>query len=335
MNTFGTRIRLTTFGESHGPAMGGILDGMPSMLAINLIDIQNELDKRRPGIAPGTSPRKEADKVEILSGLTSEGVTLGSPIGFIVRNHDAKSRDYDGYIGKFRPNHADYTYYKKYGIHDFRGGGRSSARETVSWVVGGAITRQWLIQLGIRIKSQYVETNNVEEARKRGDTVGGIVKCTISGLPAGIGEPVFDKLQSRLAAAIMSINAVKAFEYGDGFKSAYSFGTEFIDSFIKTDKKLYTTDDVNLPTDLDLKCVSNHSGGIQGGISNGMDINFTVYFKPTPTLGRPVNSYDINGNRCIIEPKGRHDACVAIRGAAVVEAMASLTVSDLIAMRYV
>lgn len=315
MNTFGKRIRLTTFGESHGPAMGGVLDGLPPRVYIDAEEVQRMVDRRRPGISQLTSQRHESDKVEILSGINGESLTLGTPIGFIIRNEDARSGDYSGYKGKFRPNHADYTYYKKYGLHDFNGGGRASARETVSWVVGGALCREWLRNQGIDISAKFVETNSVEEMKLRGDSTGGIVECVVSGLPVGVGEPVFDKLHARLSYAMMSINAAKAFEYGDGCASAFMTGMDSLDIFN--------------PEGEDPVCRSNHSGGIQGGISNGMEINFKVYFKPTPTVMRPVESIDTEGNRCMIDPKGRHDPCVAVRAVPVVEAMAWLTIADL------
>lgn len=320
-NTFGTIIRLTTFGESHGPAMGGILDGMPPKVHIDLAQVSRHLDRRRPGLAPGTSARKEADSPEILSGLTEDGYTLGTPIGFIIRNRDARPVDYEGYNGKFRPNHADYTYYKKYGIHDFRGGGRASARETVSWVVAGSIVRQWLEMQKIDIKASFIETNPPLEAAATGDSTGGIVICSVNGLGAGVGEPVFDKLHSRLAAAMMTINAAKAFEYGDGFKSAEMTGSQCVDTFA-------------YPADPEKPALSNHSGGVQGGISNGMPINFAVYFKPTPTLMQPLKTIDTAGRPCVIEPRGRHDACVAIRAVPVVESMAALVIADLLRAKY-
>lgn len=319
-NWIGKTLHLSTFGESHGPAMGGILDGMPPLVHLDLEEIQRQLDRRRPGSRPDVSRRNETDKPEFLSGLTPNGVTLGTPIGFIIRNSDHRSSDYEGYEGKFRPNHADYTYYNKYGIHDFRGGGRSSARETVSWVVAGSIARQWLETKGIRIEAEFIETNPVSEMASKGDSTGGIVKCRVTGMPAGVGEPVFDKLHARLAAAMMSINAAKAFEYGDGFKSAYMTGTESMDLF-------------NPAADASQPCLSNHSGGIQGGISNGMPIEFSVYFKPTPTLMIEYDTIDTLGNRCTIHPKGRHDPCVAIRAVPVVESMAALTIADLMIAR--
>lgn len=316
MNSFGERLRLTTFGESHGPAMGGVLDGMPPMVHIDITEIKYHLERRRPGTKNNVSQRKESDHPEILSGISSDGITLGTPIGFIVRNEDARSEDYAGYESRFRPNHADFTYYHKYGIHDFRGGGRSSARETVSWVVAGSIVRQWLKIKGIEIKASFIETNNIAETASRGDSTGGIVSCTVDGMRTGIGEPVFEKLHSRLAAAMMSINAAKAFEYGDGFAAASMIGSESLDIFYKNKDMI--------------GCLSNHSGGIQGGISNGMPIDFKVYFKPTPTIMRPIESLDTEGEPCIIYPKGRHDPCVAIRAVPVVESMAALVIGDLI-----
>lgn len=300
--------------------MGGVLDGMPPMVRLDLAEIQRHLDRRRPGSRPDVSQRRESDIPEILSGLSPDGVTLGTPIGFIVRNTDSRSSDYNGYSGRFRPNHADYTYYRKYGIHDFRGGGRASARETVSWVVAGSIVRQWLSELDIDISAEYRETNDASECASRGDTTGGIVSCRITGVPVGTGEPVSDKLHARLAAAMMSINAAKAFEYGDGAASASMTGSESLDTFIPDGNGGVT-------------CAANHSGGIQGGISNGMPVEFRVFFKPTPTLMRPVSSVDSGGKPCIIEPKGRHDPCVAIRAVPVVESMAALVLGDLIRMR--
>lgn len=320
MNTFGTIIRLTTFGESHGPAMGGILDGMPPLVRIDMDRILAETARRRPGSRPGVSQRQESDSPEILSGISSDGLTLGTPIGFVVRNRDARSGDYDSYTGRFRPNHADYTYYTKYGIHDFRGGGRASARETVSWVVAGAIVRQWLEPKGISVNAVFVETNSVSDTAAASDSTGGIVRCRIDGVPAGLGEPVFDKLHARLAAAMMGINAAKAFEYGDGTRSAYMTGSRSLDSFVN--------DGMGSGP-----CATNHSGGIQGGISNGMPIEFTVYFKPTPTIMQAVETIDLHGERCVIPPKGRHDPCVAVRAVPVVEAMAVMVVADMLRLK--
>lgn len=320
-NTFGKILTLTTFGESHGPAMGGILDGMPPKVHIDLADLQTRIARRRPGSGSDVSQRRESDSVEILSGIDAAGNTLGSPIGFIVRNEDARSADYDGYAARFRPNHADYTYYMKYGVEPQPGGGRASARETVSWVIGGSIVYQWLRASGINIEASYEATNDAASARLGGDSTGGVVRCTITGLRAGLGEPVFDKLHSRLAAAMMGINAAKGFEYGDGCESAYMFGSQSLDLF-------------RIPYDSSRPFASNHSGGIQGGISNGMPINFSVYFKPTPTLMRNVDTIDINGNPCVIPPKGRHDPCVAIRAAQVVESMAALVTGDLMLLSF-
>lgn len=321
MNTFGKYIRLTTFGESHGPAMGGILDGMPSRVHIDLAKVQEELDRRAPGRSKFVSQRKEPDRLEVLSGITADGLTLGTPIGFIVRNKDHRPEDYSQYEGKFRPNHADYTYYAKYGIHDFRGGGRASARETVSWVAAGAICRQWLDRFGISVSARLVETGNIEDAASRGDSVGGVVEGHIEGLPTGVGEPVFDKLSARLASAMMTINAAKAFEYGDGFMVASMRGSECQDiPYIEEE-----TGNISFHT--------NHSGGIQGGISNGMPVDFRVWFKPTPTIMHRMESLDVNGSRTVIEPGGRHDPCVAVRAVPVVEAMAILTVADLLRIK--
>lgn len=321
MNIFGNRIRLMTFGESHGPAMGGILDGMPSRVNIDIESIQRDLDRRAPGRKAFTSQRREPDKIEILSGISPEGLTLGTPIGFIIRNKDHRSEDYEGYTDRFRPNHADYTYYSKYGINDFRGGGKASARETVSWVAAAGICRQWLDTMGIKIHAELIPTNNIAECASKGDSTGAIVQGLIEGMPVGVGEPVFDKLHARLAYAMMSINAAKAFEYGDGIKAAEMKGSESLD-----------TPYMDKATG-EIKFKANHSGGIQGGISNGMPINFKVYFKPTPTLMRPLDSIDVKGKEVIIQPKGRHDPCVAVRGVAVVEAMAILTVADLLAQK--
>lgn len=289
---------------------------MPPLVKLDMEEIRRHMGRRRPGSRPNVSQRNESDEPEFLSGITPEGVTLGTPIGFIVRNRDQRSGDYAGYTGRFRPNHADYTYYKKYGINDFRGGGRASARETVSWVVAGSIVRQWLESQDIRIEAEFVETNPVAETAAEGDSTGGIVTCRVTGVPVGVGNPVFDKLHARLAQAMMSINAAKGFEYGDGFQAAYKTGIESMDLF-------------NPDPSADEPCLSNHSGGILGGISNGMPIEFKVYFKPTPTVMVPYETIDTEGNPCTVEPKGRHDPCVAIRAVPVVESMAALTIADL------
>lgn len=317
MNTFGQYLRLTTFGESHGPAMGGILDGMPSRVNIDINSLQEELDRRAPGNGGVVSSRRESDRLEILSGLSKDNLTLGTPIGFIVRNCDVRSEEYSEIVNTFRPNHADYTYYAKYGIHDFRGGGRSSARETVSWVAAGGMARQWLSEYGIEVKAKFIQTGDIQKALKSRDSVGGVVECVITGLPVGVGEPIFGKLHSRLAAAMMSINAAKAFEYGDGMEAAGMYGSSCQDiPYIDDEGKV--------------RFKSNHSGGIQGGISNGMPVNFKVYFKPTPTIPHVVETLDTEWKSIKITPGGRHDACVAVRAVPVVEAMALLTVGDLL-----
>lgn len=325
MNTFGKNLRLTTFGESHGKAMGGILDGMPGGIKLDMDVILRETARRRPGQSKLVTARNEKDIPEILSGVTDDMVTLGSPIGFIVRNTDQRSSDYGEMAELYRPNHADFTYDMRYGLHEPRGGGRASARETLNWVIGGAIARQIpgmedisihaeIISIGGVKGSQEGLAHVVEAAMKEGDSVGGIVQCVIEGVPAGIGNPVFGKLHSRLAQAMMSINAAKGFEYGDGFAASSMRGTEHADIFINQDGKTIT--------------LSNHSGGIQGGISNGMPIIFRVAFKPTPTLLRDIETVDKNGNRRILKGKGRHDPCVALRAVPVVEAMAALVIAD-------
>lgn len=301
--------------------MGGILDGMPPLVHIDLAEIERQLERRAPGRQPLTSQRREPDKVEILSGINAKGITLGTPIGFIIRNHDQRPDDYSEATLAFRPCHADYTYQHKYGIRDPRGGGRQSARETVNWTVAGAICRQWIAAKGITIEALFKETRSVQEAAAAGDSCGGIVECAIKGVPVGVGEPVFDKLHARLAAAMMSINAAKAFEYGDGIQAASMLGSEAMDPFIPIEERECEC----------RPCSSNHSGGIQGGISNGMDIYFRVYFKPTPTLLQEVETIDVSEHkRVILPPKGRHDPCVAIRAVPVVEAMSALTIADLL-----
>ncbi len=297
--------------------MGGILDGMPPGLRLDLGVVDSLLKRRQTGSLPGTSQRREPDEVEWLSGFSPDGLTLGSPIGFIIRNRDARPGDYDTDNFPLRPNHADYTYMKKYGIHDFRGGGRASARETVSWVAAGGLVISWLSQRGITISAEAQPCGDVLAAMADGDSVGGVARCVVTGLPAGVGEPVGDKLHARLAAAMMSINAAKAFEYGDGMAAASMRGSESADLFKP-----------GLPADE--PCLTNHSGGVQGGISNGMPIVFRVWIKPTPTIMREVETVDINGNPCRIPPRGRHDACVALRVAPIVEAMTALVLGDLL-----
>lgn len=293
--------------------MGGVLDGLPSRVKIDPEAVQAFVDRRRPGVNPHTSPRRESDRVKLLSGISRDGLTLGSPIGFIIRNTDTRSRDYQEV---FRPNHADYTYYKKYGIHEFAGGGRASARETVNWVVAGALCREWLKTKGIEVSAYFEDCNSVEEAMQKGDSTGGIVHGIINGLPVGIGEPVFDKLHARLGYAMMSIPAAKGFDIGFGVGMASMFGSEAMD--------------VMNP---DGTFQSNYSGGVLGGISNGMPVEFSVFFKPTSSIMQPRPGVTLDGKPCVIPPKGRHDPCVAIRAVPVVEALAWLVVADLFRMR--
>ena len=350
MNTFGNHLTLTTFGESHGPAMGGVIDGFPAGFKIDFDKLYEEVAKRRPGQSALVTARNEKDQPEFLSGISPEGVTLGTPIGFIVRNADHHSKDYDEMAKVYRPNHADYTYIEKYGIRDHRGGGRSSARETVNWVVAGALAAQWLESKGIKVEAVLSQVGSVtagnlfdslitnpenpfelrvnpdiqlameevvRETKKAGDSVGGRVSCLITGVPAGVGSPVADKLHARLAAAMMSINAAKGFEYGLGFNAPSSKGSETADRFIPSEHE-------GEP----LKTATNYSGGIQGGISNGMPIYFSVAFKPTPTLMMPIPTVDTDGHATVLKPAGRHDPCVAVRAVPVVKAMAALVIAD-------
>lgn len=318
MNTIGTILSLTTFGESHGPAMGGVLDGMPAGVEIDLEMLQRFVDRRRTGQTTGSSSRDEKDRVDVLSGIW-QGKTLGTPIGFVVRNTDAHSEDYKDLANVYRPNHADFTYQAKYGIRDPRGGGRASARETVARVVAGGIALQALASLGISIEARIEGAADLEQfitqAASQGDTLGGIVVCTIKGVPAGLGEPMFGKLHAQLAAAMMSIPSVHGFEYGDGFEMAAKRGSEVMDVFEKR-------------PDGSIGTVTNHSGGIQGGISNGEDITMRIAFKPVPTLMRPVNTVDVEGNAVVLQPRGRHDVCVVPRALPIVEAMAALVILD-------
>lgn len=347
MNRFGNIFSVTTFGESHGAAIGGVIDGMPAGIEISTDLIQKELDRRRPGQSDIVTARNEQDKVEILSGLF-ENKTTGQPIGFIVRNADHHSADYSNIKDLYRPSHADFTYSAKYGIRDYRGGGRSSARETISRVVAGAFAKQALKTVGIDIcaytsqvgnitvNKKYTEldltaidSNDVRcpdaeaadkmkslilDVKKNGDTIGGIITGIIKGCPAGLGDPAFGKLHAVLASAMMSINAAKGFEYGMGFDGVTHRGCEMIDSFISKDGKITT--------------LTNHSGGIQGGISNGQDITFRVAFKPVATLLREVRTVDKDGNATVLKAKGRHDPCVLPRAVPVVEAMAAITILD-------
>ena len=348
MNSFGEIFRLTSFGESHGVAVGGVVDGMPAGISIDIDRLQHELDRRRPGQSAIVTPRKESDRVRVLSGLF-EGKTTGTPIGFAVENENQHSADYGNIRETFRPSHADFTYTTKYGLRDHRGGGRSSARETIARVVAGAFARQALEQLGvsiyaytsqvgdIRLDSNYtkydpslIDSNAVrcpdqqtaermyallDSVRRDGDTIGGVVTCVVKGVPAGWGEPVFDKLHARLAYAMMGINAAKGFEYGMGFDGAAHRGSEMNDAFIADNGRIRTS--------------TNHSGGIQGGISNGEDIYFRVAFKPVATLLRDVETVDSEGCPTVLKARGRHDPCVLPRAVPVVEAMAAMTLLDM------
>lgn len=347
MNTFGNLFRVTTFGESHGLALGGVVDGCPAGIELNVDLIQKDLDRRKPGQSKITTQRKENDEVRILSGVF-EGKTTGTPIGFTIENTNQKSKDYSHIKDSYRPSHADLVYDEKYGFRDYRGGGRSSARETVSRVVAGAIAKQFLKGISIdayvnqvgRIKSDktYAELNLkdaennivrcpdlevaeqminfISETKKKGDTVGGVIRCVIKGVPMGLGEPVFDKLHARLGSAMLSINAVKGFSYGSGFDGVQMYGSEHNDMF-NTDKSTKT----------------NFSGGIQGGISNGMDIYFDVAFKPVATLIQAYETIDQQGNIVQTHGKGRHDPCVVPRAVPIVEAMAALVLADFMLLK--
>lgn len=327
MNTFGEYLRLTTFGESHGPAMGGVIDGIPSGLKVNFDRIQAFLDSRRPGSSAMVSSRNESDEVRFLSGFSDAGVTLGTPIGFMIPNRDHRSGDYAGLEEIYRPNHADWTYEAKYGIREWRGGGRASARETVNWVVGGGIALQFIERYGVSVKVSLKSVGNVSDPEKideevrnallSGDSVGGIVEGEILGLPAGLGSPVFSKFHSRLAAAFTSVNGVKGVEFGFGFRSGTARGSEVCDTPLSVkDGALHTA--------------TNFSGGVQGGITNGMPVNFSVAFKPTPTISRPLSTINRKGEQVEFQGRGRHDPCIALRGLHVVRAMAALVVADAI-----
>jgi len=341
-NSFGRLFRLTTFGESHGPAIGGVIDGCPAGLLLDLEAVQGELDRRKPGQSAIVTQRKEADTVLFYSGIF-EGKTTGTPIGFVIHNSNQKSADYAHIRDSYRPSHADFTYDEKYGFRDYRGGGRSSARETASRVVAGAIARQLLAPVTIqayvsqvgnmkldktydRLDLSLTESNPVRcpdpetaermeayirEVRKEGDTIGGIVSCVIRQVPRGLGEPVFDKLHAELGKAMLSINAVKGFEYGSGFGGVAMKGSEHNDAF-----------------NPDGSTRTNNSGGIQGGISNGMDIYFNVAFKPVATLIQSYETIDKEGNTVTAQGKGRHDPCVVPRAVPIVEAMAALVLAD-------
>ena len=346
-NSFGNFLRLTTFGESHGKAIGGVLDGFPAGVKIDMDFVQAELNRRRPGQSRITTSRSEDDKVELLSGVF-EGRSTGSPIGFLVWNKNQHSSDYSEMQSVYRPSHADYTYKLKYGIRDYRGGGRSSARETIARVVGGALAKLALRQLGmhitaytsqvgaIRLEENYtaydlslIETNPVRcpdpekakemeeyiyKVKEEGDTIGGVGTCVIQGVPIGLGEPVFGKLQAALASGMLSINAAKAFEYGEGFKGLKMKGSEQNDVFYNHNGRIETR--------------TNYSGGIQGGISNGEDIYFRVAFKPVATVLMEQHTVNLDGQDTTLKARGRHDPCVLPRAVPIVEAMAAMTMLD-------
>ncbi len=346
-SSIGTIFKLTTFGESHGVAIGGVIDGVPSNFKIDFDLIQQELDRRKPGQSAIVTQRKESDTVQFLSGIF-EGKTTGAPIGFIIPNEDQRSNDYSHIKDAFRPSHADFTYEKKYGHRDYRGGGRSSARETASRVVAGALAKQILNSQDIHIQAfvdqvgsvrlsteelssinyETIESNPVRcpipskaeemevlirEVRKDGDTIGGCVRCEIKGVPLGLGEPVFDRLNAELGKAMLSINAAKGFEYGSGFSGVELRGSQHNDAFLE-----------------DGTTVTNHSGGIQGGISNGMPIYFRVAFKPVATIVQEQNSIDKEGNEILVTGKGRHDPCVVPRAVPIVESMAAIVLLDFV-----
>jgi chorismate synthase len=341
-NSLGKIFRLTTFGESHGPAIGGVIDGCPAGIELDLEAVQTELERRKPGQSKITTQRKEPDQVEFLSGLF-EGKTTGTSIGFQIRNTNQRSKDYSHNVDVYRPSHADYTYDQKYGIRDHRGGGRSSARETANWIVGGAVARQMMKDVRItaftssvgnlflekpyqdldfsKIEENMVRCPDPETAekmidlitriKKEGDTIGGTITCVLQNVPVGLGEPIFDKLHARLGQAMLSLNAVKGFEYGSGFCGAQMKGSEHNDLF-----------------NPDGSTKTNLSGGIQGGISNGMDVYFRVAFKPVATLIQKQDTIDSKGNPVEMMGKGRHDPCVVPRAVPIVEALAALVLAD-------
>lgn len=353
-NSFGQFLKLTTFGESHGKAIGGILDGVPSGLALDLDAIQKELDRRKPGQSKITTDRKESDIVQFLSGIF-EGKTTGAPIGFMIPNTDQRSKDYSEIENIYRPSHADYTYHKKYENYDYRGGGRASARETANWVVAGAIAKQIIDQESISINAwvhrvydieitkpySQLDLNNIdnnivrcpddetakrmitliEKVKAEGDSIGGEIQCVISGMPVGIGNPIFEKLNANLGKAMLTINAVKGFEIGNGFASSKKKGSEENDQF-------YIDQNKNIATK------TNHSGGIQGGISNGEDVVMKIAFKPTATILKDQQTVNKEGENTVLKSKGRHDPCVLPRAVPIVEAMAALVIADYLCAKY-
>ena len=345
-NTFGKIFKVTTFGESHGPALGAIIDGCPAGIKIDEDFIQSELDRRKPGQSAITTQRKEGDKIRILSGVF-EGISTGTPIGIVIENEDQRSKDYGHIATKFRPSHADNTFQEKFGIRDYRGGGRSSARETAARVAAGAIAKLALKSIGVEIvasvtqigdiicdsfldaKPEEVESNIVrcpdpqvaekmidlvKAVRKDGDSIGGVVSCVIRNSPSSLGEPVFDKFHAVLGQAMLSINAAKGFQYGSGFEGVTMRGSEHNDELYKEGNQIRTR--------------TNHSGGVQGGITNGEDIYFKVAFKPVATIMKDQNSIDEEGNEVIVSGRGRHDPCVVPRAVPIVEAMAALVLFD-------
>ena len=314
MNTIGHLFRLTTFGESHGIAVGGVIDGCPSQLKLDFGFIDSELHRRKTAQSFESSHRKESDQIEWLSGLL-DGVTLGTPIAFMVCNEDGKSEDYEALKDVYRPSHADFTYEQKYGVRDWRGGGRASARATLPIVVAGAIAKQILKEKNIKISAEVVSMGDAEQARKEGDTVGGIVECRIVGVPVGLGEPMFGKFSAELAHAMFSMPAVKGFEVGDGFALAHMKGSEANDTFINKDGRITT--------------LTNHSGGIQGGITNGNDIVFRVAFKPIPSIAQPQQTVNRAGETFQIAIGGRHDVCALPRAVVLVEAFAAMVTVDM------
>ena len=314
MNTIGHLFKLTTFGESHGAAIGGVIDGCSSQLRLDFDFIASELLRRKTAQSATTSQRHEPDRIEWLSGLL-DGVTLGTPIAFMVRNEDCKSEDYEALKEVYRPSHADFTYEQKYGLRDWRGGGRASARTTLPIVVAGAIAKQILKEKEVKVFAEVVSMGDVQQAQREGDTVGGIVECRIVGAPVGLGEPMFGKLSAELAHAMFSLPAVKGFEIGDGFALAKMKGYEANDTFINKDGKITTA--------------TNHSGGIQGGISNGNDIVFRVAFKPIPSITQPQPTVNRAGEPCEITIEGRHDVCALPRAVVLVEALAAMVTVDM------
>lgn len=347
-NSFGNNFKITTFGESHGKAIGVVIDGCPANLSINISDIQEELNRRKPGQSKITTQRNESDAVQILSGIF-ENKTLGTPIALLIENKDAKSKDYENIKDTYRPSHADFTYQKKYGIRDYRGGGRASARETTARVAAGAIAKKLLLQQNItttafvsavkditltkdykQLNFNKIEENIVrcpdaeiankmitliEETKQKGDSLGGIITCVVQNCPIGLGEPVFDKLEAQLAKAMLSIPAVKGFEIGSGFAGTKLYGSQHNDTFISKNGNIETA--------------TNNSGGVQGGISNGMDIVFKVAFKPTATIMQEQNTVDKSGKEIKLKIDGRHDPCVLPRAVPIVEAMTNLVLADL------